>query len=463
MTRENRRNEGNARPSWPLAYRLVPRLLPVVCLAAVSGWCGCVESQVDAAFRTRAPLSEADPAKGVKACPKGFGDCDRNPKNGCETQLEPWETECSTCDPACADGLICRAGVCRDADPPVKVAAGGEHACALRRSGAIVCWGDNSRGQLGDGTTIGRARPVRVSNIIDAVDLSAGELHSCAVRASGAVTCWGDNSSRQVGHDSGSESPLPAPVPGVRDAVQVTAGRVHSCALLANGKATCWGSSESGQLGDGNVDQRSMPPVAVQGTGMQLVQITAASSHTCSLNRQGQVACWGRNDRGQIGDATSSAHRASPVPLRGLTQVTQVAVGESHGCAVRVKGDVFCWGVSEGAGKDAGKPVAIKGLTNVVQLGAGSRHTCARTSEGEVWCWGSNDQGQLGIGDQPRQLTPARVGLIDDATSIAVGKRHGCALRESHDIVCWGDNGKGQLGDGTRVKRNVPVMVVGLR
>ncbi len=428
------------------------------------GTVGCAEwsaqGELNASGINGPSPQSSRPARQARNCPKGFGDCDRDPTNGCETQLEPWETECSICEPACRDGMVCRSGVCRDADPPVKLGAGSDHSCALRRSGAVVCWGDNSYGQLGDGTTVGRTRPVRVSALNDAVDLAVGDRHTCAVRASGAVACWGDNSSRQVGHDAGTESPLPAPVPGVREAVQVTAGQVHSCALLASGKATCWGSSESGQLGDGNVDGRSMPPVPVHATGMQLVQLSASTTHTCALNRMGQVACWGRNDRGQIGDSTSSAHRPSPVLVRGLSHVTQIASGPSHGCAVRVKGDVLCWGSSEGAAKDAGKPVAIPGLSDVVQIGAGASHTCARTSDGRALCWGSNEHGQIGVEGRSRQPQPAPVSELEGVALIAVGRRHNCALTETRQVVCWGDNAKGQLGDGTRVRRLAPSEVI---
>lgn len=414
-------------------------------------------------------LKDSASAPPASMCPPGFGDCDDNPNNGCETEFEPWETVCSKCDPACPKGFTCRESVCRDADPSVKIAAGGTHTCALRRSGAVVCWGDNKEGQLGDGTTIGRARPVRVRNITDAIDLAAGESHTCVVRASGAVACWGDNANRQLGHDLGSESPLPSPVPGIRDAVQISAAVVHTCALQSNGKAMCWGSSESGQLGDGTVDNRSLPPAPVLWPQVQLLQLSAGASHTCALNRQGVVACWGRNQQGQLGDGTIAPHRPTPAPVRGLVQATQVAAGALHTCGVRVKGDVLCWGAnSEGElgakepGASSAKPLPVVGLSDVVQVTVGWKHGCARVSGGDVLCWGNNQAGQLGAGDAPRLVRPTKVAGLGPAIWITAGHDHTCAILEAHGVRCWGDNTKGQLGDGTRKTKTSPVPVAGL-
>jgi alpha-tubulin suppressor-like RCC1 family protein len=441
-----------------------------VCLAA-SAW-SCAEffgrgSGDEQSARLSAGPSSSAPIVGV--CPPGFGDCDDNPENGCETEFEPWENACTRCDPACSAGFVCHGGVCRDADPTVKVAAGGSHTCALRRSGAVVCWGANEEGQLGDGTTIGRSRPVRTRNITDAIDVAAGESHTCAVRASGAVACWGDNSIRQLGHDLGDESPLPSPVPGVRDAVQITAAVVHTCALLFNGKAMCWGSGESGQLGDGTVDRRSLPPSLVQWPQTQILQISAGSTHTCAINRQGVAACWGRNEQGQLGDGMIAPQRPIPAVLRGLSQPIQIAAGAIHSCAVRVKGDVMCWGDNAqgalgnpSAGSISSKPVPVPGLSDVVQVEVGWKHSCARLSGGEVLCWGDNHVGQLGTQDPLRQMRPAKVGLSAHATWISSGRNHTCAVLETHGVVCWGENTRGQLGDGTRRNRPIPTPVAGL-
>jgi alpha-tubulin suppressor-like RCC1 family protein len=139
--------------------------------------------------------------------------------------------------------------------------------CGVTRAGAVLCWGNNYTGQLGDGTRDHRATPTPVSGIDDALQVVAGDLHACALRRSGAVACWGRNEFGAVGDGSMGPSTVRAqPVTplGVERAVGLALGRAHSCARLANGAISCWGVNNFGQLGDGSTLLRAAP-VATNG------------------------------------------------------------------------------------------------------------------------------------------------------------------------------------------------------
>lgn len=145
------------------------------------------------------------------------------------------------------------------------VRAGEAHACALRASGRVVCWGYNRDGRLGNGETAWvQPTPVQVKGLRDAVAVTAGGEHTCALRESGEVVCWGNNNAGQLGDRSTKDRKEPVEVDGLTDATDVAAGGAHTCALRASGEVLCWGSNADGQLGDGTTINRSQP-VAVKG------------------------------------------------------------------------------------------------------------------------------------------------------------------------------------------------------
>ncbi|MGB4917091.1 MAG: protein kinase, partial [Propionicimonas sp.] len=136
------------------------------------------------------------------------------------------------------------------------LAAGGSHTCALAQDGTVRCWGNNSSGQLGDGTTDQRARPV-VTGLTGVTALSAGRGHTCAVTQDGGATCWGANDSGQLGDGTTTERANPGPVTGLSGVAELAAGGSHTCALTEDGRVRCWGNNDSGQLGDGTTSQRT--------------------------------------------------------------------------------------------------------------------------------------------------------------------------------------------------------------
>jgi alpha-tubulin suppressor-like RCC1 family protein len=249
------------------------------------------------------------------------------------------------------------------------IAAGDAHSCALMGSGGVRCWGDNNDGQLGDGTTIDRLIPVEVVGLSGRVTaIATGAGHSCALISNGGVECWGLNENGQLGDGSTSNRARPVDVVGLSGAVTAIAGGdSHSCAVTKSGGVECWGWNAYRQLGDGTTSDR-LTPVGVRGLARPVTAIAAGAVHSCALMSAGGAECWGVNSVGQLGDGTTGI-RLAPVGVSGLgSGVTAVAAGSGHSCALTSAGGVECWGsnlrgeLGDGTVSDRARPVDVIGF-----------------------------------------------------------------------------------------------------
>jgi len=241
------------------------------------------------------------------------------------------------------------------------------HTCALTEGDGVKCWGSNELGQLGDGTTSDRAAPVDVIGLTGGVRaIAAGGTHTCALTESGGVKCWGYNGNGQLGDGTWTQRTAPVDVWGLTSGMRaIYAGIDHTCALTEGGVAKCWGSNRHGQLGDGGMGSARNTPVDVVGLGSGVRAVGAGGGHTCALTEGGGAKCWGWNNYGQLGDATTT-DRTAPV-------------------------DVF----------------ALR--SGMRAIAAGGSHTCGLTEGGGVKCWGQNESGQLGDGTRTNRTTPVDV------------------------------------------------------
>lgn len=283
--------------------------------------------------------------------------------------------------------------------------------------------------------------------------VSRQRLASSIVIALAAWTLAFAGSSSGLGAVSAGPTPADTDVWSSVAVAGQAAGHIgHSCGIQVDGSLWCWGPNAAGQLGLGDVDGRARP-VQV-GSDDDWVQVSVSWSSTCGVREDGTLWCWGK----PYGDLPQRVGVASTW--------TSVNVGDGYRCGVQEDASLWCWGDNEsgqlglGDRQRRGHPTQVGTDLDWQLVATGGTHTCAVRSEGTLWCWGTGAQGQLGLGQQETALEPARVGAGTTWSRVSVGVQDSCATRQHHSAWCWGDNKSGQLGTGDRVDYDVPTKVV---
>jgi len=263
----------------------------------------------------------------------------------------------------------------------------------------------------------------------------------------------------------GTESCCGAETTG--DVAAIAVGGSTTCALVSTGLVGCWGSDAYGNLGDGLTSGFSLVPVQANGLS-NVTQLSLGDRHGCAVTKGGTVRCWGDDTQGQLGDSNRTPSGTATI-VSGITGgATAVAAGSMHTCAILSGGAVSCWGLDMsgqlGNGQAAGSsviPVPVMGLTSgATAIAAGAAFTCAVVSGGAVKCWGDGLHGQLG--GPASSPTPMAVAMPASAKGIAAGANHVCALMTGGSVVCWGADDQGQLGSVQGEMSAKPVAVPGL-
>ncbi len=327
-------------------------------------------------------------------------------------------------------------------------------------NGQAKCWGCNSWGELGLGSTslpVGD-EPNEMGDSLPAIDLgsgrsavsvAAGNLFTCALLNDASIRCWGNNDYGQLGLGDTARRLTMGDALAAADlgsgfsaqALGVTTDYPFVCALLNGGGVKCWGTNGSGRLGLGDTQRRgddpnemgdSLPAVDL-GPGRSAVSLSVGGSHVCAMLDSQDIKCWGANGGGQLGlgDALSRGDGPNemganlPVVDIGTTRTpVSVATGWSHTCATLDDGRVKCWGYNVFAGGELGLGDTINRGDGINEMGddlpfvdlglnrtvvmldsggisgiGGGGHTCAVLDNGKLKCWGANAHGELGLGD----------------------------------------------------------------
>jgi hypothetical protein len=300
---------------------------------------------------------------------------------------------------------------------------GGHHACLISRDGDLRCFGDNRRGQLGvDRGDWYHQHPLLVDSLgLPVRAVAAGAEHTCALTGAGTVFCWGEGSRGRLGNGTIERPPSWAPVPVVglpSDGKALAVGRDHACVVVRTGAVHCWGANDHGQLGN---DGPKLPsPVALPVPGLEgVIDITAGYGFTCVLQEGGAIRCWGRSPAGASStptlvegapaEATAIAagdrHLAilagvqvwiadakPPRRIAALAGARQIAAAADRTCALWRDGAIRC-----ARGKSSERMEIYRpGDSPAVAFAAASTHLCAVLEDGRFRCIGEDELGQLG-------------------------------------------------------------------
>jgi alpha-tubulin suppressor-like RCC1 family protein len=357
--------------------------------------------------------------------------------------------------------------------------------------GTVFAWGDNSNGQLGNGSTESRATAGEVPGLGDVTTLESGCGHILALRSDGTVWGWGRNGFGQACGITTDIQAEPRQVPGLGKIKALAPGGGHSLVLAQDGTVWGWGAGFFGMLGDISLGVQAVPAPVPGVSGV--TKVVAGGSHNLALTEDGSVWSWGRDDHGQLGDGADTSLpgrrtvsyrgqsfpcRTTPAKVEGLGKVTDIAAGGGHSLALLADGTVMAWGyddrgqLGDGSDADRGVPGLVRGLTRVRALAAGYHHTLAMLADGTVAACGLNDGGQCGDGSTEHRSVCVEVKGLAGAAGIAANGGgtdispgnggHNVALLADGTVMAWGFNDFGQLGDGTTVGRLTPVEVKGL-
>lgn len=382
---------------------------------------------------------------------------------------------CGSCNVKCDAGVSCDSGICGRS---LYRGPGSYSVCATKPNGALYCWGNNDKLEAGLGVasspfgTPTQATNLGASHVGYAATTGAA---TCVFLPPDAVSCFGYNKGGAVGNGTltGTDAPcadpgncIPDPYPTISSGVAELAGGgnwtggAHLCARMKSGHVTCWGQLDT--------DIVASHPTEVPGLD-EARAITSGAGFTCAIRADGSLWCAGTNDYGQLGQGNTNGYPiAQKVP--GLVNVTAIGAGVYHVCA-RSGDDLYCWGNNrygeigvnsmETVVASPTKVVATPGLEDVVQISGAIDSTCALTAKGDVFCWGVSNGGLLGTGQNAYGLCPQggnyctlvptdKVQLNGaSAVEIALGAWTAMARLKDGSLVSWGANASGELGIGT--------------
>ncbi len=333
------------------------------------------------------------------------------------------------------------------------------HSCATLR-GALYCWGDNARGQLGLGDTGSHLSPTRVGVLGDWARVAAGGTHSCALRSDGSVYCFGANDIGQLGTTGLGQSLTPAQVALPSAVTDIVTEVNHVCAIATDGALICWGENFEGEIGQGDAPPfvSQFAPIEV-GTDHDWFAADTGQGDTCGLRGPGDLYCWGRNTSSQLG-LGDGAPAQTRLPTRvGDGAYSHIHAGQDHTCGIRTDGSLYCWGTNQSGNLGTGdrtshsSPIQIGTKSDWLEISLDTFHSCAIDRAQQLYCWGRNVEGQLGVGDTDDRLSPTLVAGVGFA-QVAVGRFHTCALKADDSVWCTGANDAGQLGLGSTDRTN---------
>jgi alpha-tubulin suppressor-like RCC1 family protein len=337
------------------------------------------------------------------------------------------------------------------------ISAGFYHSLFVKSDGSLWAMGDNSDGELGDGTLNSTNRPEEiVSNNVTAV--SAGAYFSVFLKSDGSLWAMGYNREGELGDGTANSSYVPEQIVS-SNVIAIAAGGHHTLFLKSDGSLWGVGKNQYGELGDGTHNDTYLPEQIIANG---VTAIAAGAYYSLFLKSDGSLWAMGWNNYGQLGDGMFSGN-SYPIGISNPEEivsgsVTAIAAGVDHSLFIKSDGSLWAMGDNQSGELGDGTystnapyygvnlPEQIVSA-NLMAIAGGGNHSLFIKTDGSLWAMGYNGYGQLGDGTYNNTNLPEQI-VSNNVTAISAGYLHSLFLKSDGSLWGMGYNYYGELGDG---------------
>ncbi|MBR3145161.1 MAG: carboxypeptidase regulatory-like domain-containing protein, partial [Clostridia bacterium] len=320
----------------------------------------------------------------------------------------------------------------------------GSSTAAITKTGDLYMWGRNYTGQLGDGTTNDSLKPKKIMSNVKSVSLGGGS--TAAVTKTGDLYMWGSNDTGQLGDGTTNDSLKPKKI--MSNIESISLGGHFTAAVTKAGDLYMWGSSYPGQLDDGTTNDNLKPKKIMSNVKCVFSDYSGwGTNSVAAITKNNDLFMWGNQ---LYSDMNVEYNFSSSKPKYIMGNVLSFSMNYGTNTALTYAGDLYIWGTGKGPiYNDDWIPTLNpeKKLSNVVDFKLSYGHIGAVTKSGDLYMWGYNSSGELGDGTTNNSLKPKKIMSSVECLSIDFGVS--AAIKESGDMYLWGLNMSGQIGDGT--------------
>lgn len=338
-----------------------------------------------------------------------------------------------------------------------QVATGINHTLALKSDGTLWASGDNTNGQLGNGTTSSTNSLIQVGTANDWASINSFGNSNIAIKTDGSIWSWGNNSMSQLGLGTTSNTSTPTQIAIATNWTQVSIADDHGLGVKENGTLWAWGSNSNNQLGISGLGMMGIP-VQV-GTENNWTYAHTSTNFSVALKQDSSLWIWGLNTSGQLGLGNSTA-TLEPARLGSANDWVKVISKPNGFFAIKADGTLWAWGsngqyqLGNGSNVAVSTPIQIGTDTDWKSISASSNFTLAVKTNGSIWSWGTGNSGQLGLSSTNQQVVPTQIGLNPEFVSVSAGENTAAFVKKNGTIWITGSNANGTFGTGNSTSSN---------